>query len=65
MATLIIFKSKSAVSVYEHKIAESVNYKDYKSRLPTFEIDKKFLNSLIENSMQNSSEKHIIVDVET
>ena len=33
-------------------------------RLPTFQIDKKFLNSLIENSMQNSSEKHIIVDVE-
>ena len=59
---MIIFKSNSAVSVSEHKIAESV---DYKSRLPTFEIVKKFLNSLIENSMQNSSEKHIIVDVET
>ena len=62
---MIIFKSKSAVSVNENEIAESVDYKDYKLRLPTFEIDKKFLNSLIENSMQNSSDKHIIVDVET
>ena len=60
------FLNKSTVSVYEHKIAESVNYKDYKSRLPTFEIDKKFPNSLIENSMQmqNSREKEVIAIVE-
>ena len=31
-ATLIIFKSKSAVSVNEHEIAESVDYKHYKLR---------------------------------
>ena len=35
-ATFIILKSKSAVSVYEHKIAECVNYKDYKLRQSTF-----------------------------
>ena len=34
-------------------------------RLPTFEIDKKFPNLLIENSMQNSREKEVMVDVET
>ena len=34
-------------------------------RLSTFENDNKFLNSLIENSMQNSRGKHKIVDVVT
>jgi hypothetical protein len=34
-------------------------------RLPTFEVDNKFLNSLIGNSMQNSRKKEVMVDVET
>ena len=63
----LIFKNKGAVSVYEHRIAKSVDYKfiTYKLRLPTFKIAKKFPNSLIEKSMQNSREKDVIAIVET
>ena len=58
------FLNKSTVSVYEHKIAkESIT--TYKLRLPTFKIDQKFPNSLIENSIQNSREKDVIAIVET
>ncbi len=46
---------------------QKVSITTYKLRLPTFEIDKKFPNSLIENSMQmlNSREKEVIAIVET
>jgi hypothetical protein len=42
-----------------------VSITTYKLRLPTFKIDQKFPNSLIENSIQNSREKDVIAIVET
>ena len=44
------------ISVYEHKIA--------KCRLPVKTVNN-FLKTLIGNSMENSREKELMVDVET
>ena len=44
---------------------QKVSITTYKLRLPTFKIAKKFPNSLIEKSMQNSREKDVIAIVET